>query len=730
MANSFEDHWIADQIQYGKTSELESAVIAVDASYYLQLFLDTPPWHEPLLPALGGLTGIQSHIEGELDNWKANNTVPLFVFSGQSVVGQDDVTVQRAKKAISGTDDAWALYFQSQANEAVAAFGSHRGAFIVNHLFPLLQGILKKRSLYFIVAPQNASAQLAYWDMVNYEDIDAIMGTQELLLYPIKDTVVRSIDWNKKSYLGISKKKVLKSLAVTEPMFVDALLMSGTSFLPAFPPLKDSNITSRQPSTVQDAINLLRTSEKSVATACNSFNDILHKRGEPKWEEKYQKARLCVDHFNYISKDSVVEINNYDTLTGDNWKYCGYQLPPELYHYLDKGLIGGRILSWLTQGQIVIFPTLDGVRSEEYKKLVTSQLMPLREMATSLMLPRLNRGIQHTPLTVSVWYDDKYSHKIVYRPQESQSTQRAHTWNVKAASVQQHCPNPAHGSILFEVTSLKNKEFAKATISEGPVKGIESRGLLLSLAIWRFLHLRGYVDDNHNLTPWGEALAKSLETLEPTVSKFHSVRGLFEAILLAFEMLRFDLLNTRNQHPELNGLPMNGNEDDKASLLLISRCAILLKLRHEANGYTGPLSKNFLNFRSLSSSIREADRDVMEAIVASMFLFAQTERQRDDYLDISHTLPFLMDTDVALGIAVKTFLDELNPDEPAEQKAKRKEEFPGKFVPFATNFFEDLEIACAFFNALHAGVKTLSREISAGDREAWDKASQYLAIRR
>lgn len=94
------------------------------------------------------------------------------------------------------------------------------------------------------------------------------------------------------------------------------------------------------------------------------------------------------------------------------------------------------------------------------------------------------------------------------------------------------------------------------------------------------------------------------------------------------------------------------------------------------------------------------------------------------------SLPFLTDTDVALGIAVKTFLDDINPNESTEQKAAKKADFPGKFVPYATNFFEDLDIACDFFNALHAGVKTLTKEMSSGDRGVWDKAAAYLQLRR
>ncbi|KAI1390972.1 temperature dependent protein affecting M2 dsRNA replication-domain-containing protein [Hypoxylon trugodes] len=731
MPSSFEDHWINEQAVTADLGQLEDTATAVDASYYLQLFLDNPPYHEPLLPALGGLTGIQSHIEHDLDSWAANKTTPFFVFNGQSIEGEDDVSVQRGKRAITGTDEAWTLYFQSQANEAVSAFGSHRGAYPIHHLFPLLQGILKRRGLHFLVPPFNASAQLAYFDLIDSDQCSAIMGSQELLLYPIKDYVIRFIDWDNNNFSAISKKSIIRTLGVTEPLFIDALLMAGTTFLSTFPPLKEPQITARQPPSVQDAVNMLRTSEKSVANACNSFNDILSKSRDPNWLQKYRKARMTIDHFVYIDESGEIKVHNFDTLTQDNWEYLGYQLPAELFHYLNTGLIGARMLSWISHGQIVIYPTLDGVKSDEYRRLVATQLMPLREAALSLLLPRLHRGIQYKPIGVKVWYDEKYSHKIEYRPQENQTSARVHTWNLDSAVAQKFYPNAKHGSIFYEVTALKNPEFAKRTIAKDKVKGIASADLISSITIWRFLHLRGYVDDKHQLTPWGEALATSLEALEPTVTKNNEVPGLFEAILLAYELLRFDLLNTRNQHPELNGLPMNGSEDDKASLLLISRCSILLKLRHQANGYTGPLSKNFLCFRSLSSSIREAGRDLIEAIVASMFLFAQTDRERSDYLEIGQKLPFLNDTDVALGIAIKTLLDDIHPQESEVERNKKKASFPGTFVPYATHFFEDMGIAFDFFDAIHAGVKTLktSNDISV-DKDAWEKAAAYLKLRR
>jgi hypothetical protein len=82
-----------------------------------------------------------------------------------------------------------------------------------------------------------------------------------------------------------------------------------------------------------------------------------------------------------------------------------------------------------------------------------------------------------------------------------------------------------------------------------------------------------------------------------------------------------------------------------------------------------------------------------------------------------------------LGIAVKTYLDDLIPNDPNKEQKLRQ--FPGVYVPFAVSFAEDLDVACNFFEALHAGVKTLGvKDIPAVDRSAWEKAAEYLQSRR
>lgn len=464
------------------------------------------------------------------------------------------------------------------------------------------------------------------------------MGPQELLLYSIKDSVIRTLDWDSKTVTAISKKKVVRSLGVGEPMFIDALLMTGTSFLPPFPPLQDTSMY-QNPFTILDAINILRTSEKAVANACASFNDILQAQ-DPNWLDRYRKARLAVQHFIYINESGEVRVNDFEHLTKDNHEYLGLQMPAELFHYLNTGLIGSRILNCITHGQILVQPTLDGVASDEYKHLVTSQIIPIKEQALGLIIPRVHRGIGHKEITLKVWFDPKFSYTINHRALQPPPSQQVGTWDVKEQDVRNFFPADFVGPIYLEVLALANPDFVNKTIAkEKPIRGIDSTEMVTSVAIWRFLHLRGYVNDSHRLTKWGNALATALLALREAMENRPEVPGLDEAVLLAFELVRFGLLDGKYREGT-PGMPRKGTEEEKSSLILISQCATLLKLRHQVYGYTGPLNRSLLSFRALSTTVREANRDLIEAIVASMFMYGQCKREREDQLEISQRYVF------------------------------------------------------------------------------------------
>ncbi|KOS19673.1 Protein MKT1 [Escovopsis weberi] len=692
-----EDSWLNSHASTNDIAELEECAIAVDATYYLGHILDTTSAHEPLLPALGGLTG------------------------------QDEVTMKRAKAANRKTEEAWHLYSQTQPEQAVATFGANPGAYRLQNLYPLLQSILKQRGLHFLVAPYNACAQLAYFELINSDQCAGVMGPLELFLYPITDSVIRGFDWENKVVSSISKKKVMRILGVNEPMFIDAMLMTGTSFLPPFPPLQDASIYPNS-FTIMEAINLLRTSDKTIANACASFNDIVQAQ-DPNWHDKYRKARMAVHHFIYITEAGEVVVNDPEHLTKDNHEYLGLQMPAELFHYLNTGLIGSRILNGITHGQIYILPTLEGTASDDYKKLVTSQIIPIKELTLGLLIPRVHRGIGHTHIVMRVWFDSAFSYTLNPRSPAPSPLKEAETWDVKEHDLRRFFPADFAGPVYLEVLALANTEFVEKTIArEKTIKGIDSTNMVTSVAIWRFLHLRGYADDSHKLTKWGNALATSLLAVKEAVDARVDVPGIEEAVLLAFEVIQFGLLNGKNR--DTSGMPRKGTDEDKTSLLLISQCATLLKLRHQAYGYTGPLNRSLLNFRALSSTIREADRDLIEAIVASMFMHGQAKRDRSDQLTIGQRLPFSQEPDIALGIAIQTFFDEDEPGDSKEQRAQRLRSFPESFVPFAEALEDDFRICCDFVSALNLGIQTLDTAlVSSADKAAWQKAQDYITAR-
>ncbi|KAG8163253.1 hypothetical protein KVR01_006550 [Diaporthe batatas] len=712
-----DDFFISGLATSHDASQLKGNVVAVDATYYLRLLLERS--HEPLIPAVGGPLALEDCIEVDLNKWKANDCTPFFVFDGCPVKGQDELSLELGRTANVGTNAAWELYNNAQAQPAVETFGLHSGAYRLESFYPTLQSILRKRGLHFLVPPFKAVSQIAFFSKVE-QMCGAIMGPRELLLYPISDVLIQAIDWDSNKFLAVDKDALKRHLNVDDSILVDALLITGTSFLPPFP----AKTQQQAPNTVRDAVNMLRTNGKHVKQVCQAFDDIL-KSQQPDWFEKYCKARMIVDHFIYIALNGAVEIEAKDTLTEDSHEYLALRLPDELHHYLNTGLIGPRLLSYITHSRITVLPTLDGVSSSEYRQLVTQALMPVRELALGLVVPRLHRGFHFKDIEVRDWFSDPGRTAIIRNSTFRTPSPKVATWGIEEKAVKEQFPSwslsasaskDRSGSIAFEVSALQAPGFAKATVGKtgSKPKGIDSPHHIVSTVMWRFLHLREYVDDSHELTSWGKALATALSELEPTVKKYPDVTGLHEALLLALELIRLE---------QLNGKPRQDEGDVDPSLLLLSRSAVLLRLRHEAIGYTGPLRKDMLSFASQVSAVRDADRDLIEAVLVHMFLNNQTERKREpaEYWDISNALPFVnRNYNAAMGVAVRTYL-EMDSDEHRDL-----DKFASLYFPKAKAIREDVEVFCAFFKALVAGIKTLEQQAT---KDVWVKAQEFLESR-
>ena len=71
-------------------------------------------------------------------------------------------------------------------------------------------------------------------------------------------------------------------------------------------------------------------------------------------------------------------------------------------------------------------------------------------------------------------------------------------------------------------------------------------------ALWRFLHLRGYIDESHQLTAWGEMLLAVLDKLDSTKEQA-------EAAMMAVELMRLGVLNSEEMFHGYGGAPVRGS---------------------------------------------------------------------------------------------------------------------------------------------------------------------------
>lgn len=77
------------------------------------------------------------------------------------------------------------------------------------------------------------------------------------------------------------------------------------------------------------------------------------------------------------------------------------------------------------------------------------------------------------------------------------------------------------------------------------------------------------------------------------------------------------------------------SDDDKAFNLLVSRVACVGKLQHKPIGYSGPLSRQLLCYRSLISQVRATLRILIEAVLAELFLSGDADRDREDWSEMT-----------------------------------------------------------------------------------------------
>ena len=210
-------------------------------------------------------------------------------------------------------------------------------------------------------------------------------------------------------------------------VFIDALMLSGSSLLTVFPPLLDSTVY-RKTFTIRNIADLLVANGGSVARLCAQYPTVPSIKSV--YLDEYKKAVTRVKHHVVMTAEGDVEIIDKENAPDDAHDCIGLRLPEELYMYLSRGMLRPRILNWLTSGTVSIMQPLAGGDSKAYQDLVKTHLDPLRRRALKLLIEPIHRYYQSRDMKTTFWFDSNSEEKFNMR--EVASTREVLSkWNVK-----------------------------------------------------------------------------------------------------------------------------------------------------------------------------------------------------------------------------------------------------------------------------------------------------------
>lgn len=289
--------------------------LLIDAEHLLDTLLTAQPSREPLLPALGGLPfALKKHVDAYLQGVKDAELKATFVFEGVTPECKDRAAIAReSRQAAASLNEAWSLYGQGKADNAVAEFGKsckfcyvlgclsgrltdrEAGNYQTYHILRWFRSYLRKQEQMTITAPSVVSAQLNYMQSQNMGDF--VVGTMSCFIFGAV-TIALSFDWDAKIFTWVNKGHVLTKLALNDAQFVDLALLSGLSILaPAPVPEVENSAAPMQPARL-----LFSRGHNDGLLVCETLkNDA--------YTELYKKAKTTVTHCPVVTRDGKLQMS-------------------------------------------------------------------------------------------------------------------------------------------------------------------------------------------------------------------------------------------------------------------------------------------------------------------------------------------------------------------------------------------------------------------------------------
>lgn len=220
-------------IQAVKPDEFRGKVLGVDASLALYQFIIAIHNQGDLLSESGASTSHIQAILGKTLSYLKQGIRPVFVFDGEAPELKNATLRERTNGRLAAQQklEASGMKEEGDADDSETKKLKKRSVRLTRQQVAECQSLLSLMGIPYVLAPQEADAQLAYMNKAGL--IDGVISEDMDMLPFGCGVLLRS--WGKKEAHKVVLTKALMGLAMTMEQFVDYCILLGTDYNDTLP---------------------------------------------------------------------------------------------------------------------------------------------------------------------------------------------------------------------------------------------------------------------------------------------------------------------------------------------------------------------------------------------------------------------------------------------------------------------------------------------------------------
>ncbi|KAG0244913.1 hypothetical protein BGW41_005512 [Actinomortierella wolfii] len=616
---------------------------------------------EQYLAGIGGIPPkLRKAVEKELEGFKTHGIHPVFVFSGLNLMRKDKPSVNEGGK-IAKRNFAWDAVHNGKLEQAQSSWSSSNFVH-QSDLVHLVIRILKEHGMNYMKAPYGAWAQLVYLERSHKQIVHAISGSSELLMFDV-DRVITSVDFEKGTFSVISKKALLQDLQLSDDQFLDLCILAGFDHCPTFPPLTmDGSFAFKH---LLDLLRTHRTGFNAVKAYADAPAIVSSNYGDV-----FMRTRCAIRYQPVMTTEGHIEPLNADQAPSDMHEFVGVRLPDEVYYYLSRGAISEFALNVLLSGYSVEYSPLCNGETKEYKNLLTSTVLGIKAQTLACLTAHLHNYFREKKVLAVYWFE--YGTNAPEHPikEDAAPIKVSEVANWKSGKSAIKGEKATFATALATVATPAD---AASTVraSSAEKVALETQTEIHARYLLKLLQLRSFVDNKHELTPYGKALLAG--------NKVQADKANFQdELFVALEAIRAGVLSNRPYSSTYTKTQAIQDEAIVKASRLISRTCSILNGRFEGTKpWTGPLNRDLLVFNSMQRSLTKNLRSLSEAVVLETLLADEYNKEKVDYSNLGTNTPFAYESSTVLGILVQQYIEIVanapssTPDQAIQQLTKQ-----------------------------------------------------------